>query len=152
MTAQAGCDLDCATSVGAQLNQRCACDVVYVFSLHEAIRSAFPEFTADPSVHAHLFSPYALFVDRAALDAMGRVAATVFDVAANPRYRQHVLQWAPDIATHEPGSAGGVLGLDFHLTVDGPRSEEHTSELQSLMRISYDVFCLKNKNATTNPQ
>src|SRR3546814_7479100 len=28
----------------------------------------------------------------------------------------------------------------------GGRSEEHTSELQSLMRISYDVFCLKNKN------
>src|SRR3546814_9384523 len=26
-----------------------------------------------------------------------------------------------------------------------PRSEEHTSELQSLMRISYDVFCLKKK-------
>src|SRR3546814_8517943 len=29
-----------------------------------------------------------------------------------------------------------------------PRSEEHTSELQSIMRISYAVFCLKNK--TTN--
>src|SRR3546814_1727401 len=28
------------------------------------------------------------------------------------------------------------------------RSEEHTSELQSLMRISYDVFCLKKKNTT----
>src|SRR3546814_10290173 len=28
---------------------------------------------------------------------------------------------------------------------DGARSEEHTSELQSLMRISYAVFCLKNK-------
>src|SRR3546814_4649290 len=28
------------------------------------------------------------------------------------------------------------------------RSEEHTSELQSLMRISYAVFCLKNKNNT----
>src|SRR3546814_7057945 len=27
----------------------------------------------------------------------------------------------------------------------GQRSEEHTSELQSLMRISYDVFCLKKK-------
>src|SRR3546814_4684240 len=27
----------------------------------------------------------------------------------------------------------------------GPRSEEHTSELQSLMRISYVVFCLKKK-------
>src|SRR3546814_8505685 len=29
------------------------------------------------------------------------------------------------------------------------RSEEHTSELQSLMRISYAVFCLKKKNQTT---
>src|SRR3546814_3049090 len=31
----------------------------------------------------------------------------------------------------------------------GQRSEEHTSELQSLMRISYAVFCLKNKILTT---
>src|SRR3546814_2663692 len=34
------------------------------------------------------------------------------------------------------------------------RSEEHTSELQSLMRISYAVFCLKkkkNKNSVTSP-
>src|SRR3546814_6681199 len=30
-----------------------------------------------------------------------------------------------------------------------PRSEEHTSELQSLMRISYAVFCLKKKKNTT---
>src|SRR3546814_3865966 len=35
--------------------------------------------------------------------------------------------------------APGVTGA-------GPRSEEHTSELQSLMRISYAVFCLKKKN------
>src|SRR3546814_1670490 len=32
----------------------------------------------------------------------------------------------------------------------GLRSEEHTSELQSLMRISYAVFCLKKKNTTPN--
>src|SRR3546814_2759631 len=32
--------------------------------------------------------------------------------------------------------------------VGGPRSEEHTSELQSLMRISYAVFCLKTKKKT----
>src|SRR3546814_6915917 len=31
---------------------------------------------------------------------------------------------------------------------DATRSEEHTSELQSLMRISYAVFCLKKKNTT----
>src|SRR3546814_5163839 len=32
------------------------------------------------------------------------------------------------------------------------RSEEHTSELQSLMRISYAVFCLKKKTNNHNPQ
>src|SRR3546814_8329076 len=32
------------------------------------------------------------------------------------------------------------------------RSEEHTSELQSLMRISYAVFCLKKKNRQENIQ
>src|SRR3546814_9924384 len=32
------------------------------------------------------------------------------------------------------------------------RSEEHTSELQSLMRISYAVFCLKKKNTNTQAE
>src|SRR3546814_8833483 len=34
--------------------------------------------------------------------------------------------------------------------LEGARSEEHTSELQSLMRISYAVFCLKTTKKTTN--
>src|SRR3546814_4006416 len=37
-------------------------------------------------------------------------------------------------------------GLVKQSTGSGIRSEEHTSELQSLMRISYAVFCLKKKN------
>src|SRR3546814_2890719 len=36
-------------------------------------------------------------------------------------------------------------GVDHHLRRDPERSEEHTSELQSLMRISYAVFCLQKK-------
>src|SRR3546814_3842289 len=39
---------------------------------------------------------------------------------------------------------GERLGLDHRAILDA-RSEEHTSELQSLMRISYAVFCLKKK-------
>src|SRR3546814_6066507 len=35
------------------------------------------------------------------------------------------------------------------VSVNGGRSEEHTSELQSLMRISYAVFCLKKKTKST---
>src|SRR3546814_10800909 len=37
---------------------------------------------------------------------------------------------------------------DGAAAVEQGRSEEHTSELQSLMRISYAVFCLKKKNKT----
>src|SRR3546814_6212901 len=39
--------------------------------------------------------------------------------------------------------SGGVLSVDTGTIIQ--RSEEHTSELQSLMRISYAVFCLKKK-------
>src|SRR3546814_3965877 len=60
------------------------------------------------------------------------------------------VQWVADPAFHE--SAAGkrdIAGIVFHQQ-DGSdchgRSEKHTSELQSLMRISYAVFCLKKKN------
>src|SRR3546814_3523588 len=47
------------------------------------------------------------------------------------------LNWSADEVTEErENNMQGILG----------RSEEHTSELQSLMRISYAVFCLKKKN------
>src|SRR3546814_3230592 len=50
----------------------------------------------------------------------------------------------PDLAPEHLVEAARLLGR--HEVVLGPaRSEEHTSELQSLMRISYDVFCLKQK-------
>src|SRR3546814_10197084 len=41
--------------------------------------------------------------------------------------------------------AGCVQGTAEDLSSAGYRSEEHTSELQSLMRISYAVYCLKKK-------
>src|SRR3546814_1753829 len=57
--------------------------------------------------------------------------------------------------------SGGPARQDFRFTLraldreggsasEPARSEEHTSELQSLMRISYAVFCLKKKNKHTN--
>src|SRR3546814_7154796 len=47
----------------------------------------------------------------------------------------------------ESADAGAARG-EFRLC----RSEEHTSELQSLMRISYAVFCLKKKKHTNEEQ
>src|SRR3546814_4041753 len=57
-----------------------------------------------------------------------------------------------------PLAAVGVVGLQrrrglrvrHHGVHAGARSEEHTSELQSLMRISYAVFCLTKKTNNTN--
>src|SRR3546814_4841769 len=46
---------------------------------------------------------------------------------------------------HGPGQAHGLC-ISVRPGVRVPRSEEHTSELQSLMRISYAVFCMKKKN------
>src|SRR3546814_2433927 len=56
--------------------------------------------------------------------------------------------------------AAGGLALTAHQSVERGRveiecrcrSEEHTSELQSLMRISYAVFCLKKKNNNSHSQ
>src|SRR3546814_5262320 len=50
-----------------------------------------------------------------------------------------------------PGRASrAVSARSKAATASAFRSEEHTSELQSLMRISYAVFCLKKKTTTHN--
>src|SRR3546814_10454377 len=62
-------------------------------------------------------------------------------------FRSHAMIWQPrrfaEITNSRPSSPE-----------PSSRSEEHTSELQSLMRISYAVFCLKNQHtrSTTNLQ
>src|SRR3546814_1258846 len=54
-------------------------------------------------------------------------------------------------STSDDPRAAQELYPDFDIEVrQQDRSEEHTSELQSLMRISYAVFCLKKKTTRTN--
>src|SRR3546814_3651066 len=54
----------------------------------------------------------------------------------------------PDAKPPESRAAEFCRVVREAVRVAGDRSEEHTSELQSLMRISYAVFCLKKKNIT----
>src|SRR3546814_7196370 len=75
--------------------------------------------------HAEIAGPQHL--DLAERDAAGELA----EVFAIGRLQHQAFKFAE---------------LPCRLQVLGPRSEEHTSELQSLMRISYAVFCLKKKN------
>src|SRR3546814_1604358 len=67
--------------------------------------------------------------------------------ASNVIPRRASLTWSASIGARS--SAGSPLAANPNICVPGYhricRSEEHTSELQSLMRISYAVFCLKKK-------
>src|SRR3546814_1396000 len=70
---------------------------------------------------------------------------------------EHALDLGPAIGAQQDVAAGAHTrqGLAALACADGAddveaRSEEHTSELQSLMRISYAVFCLKKKKKTTH--
>src|SRR3546814_1159501 len=50
---------------------------------------------------------------------------------------------------HQARALVGAFRIARRVEPRGRRSEEHTSELQSLMRISYAVFCLKKKREST---
>src|SRR3546814_6790671 len=57
---------------------------------------------------------------------------------------------APEVAA--PAERDWLDMSSLNEAEDADRSEEHTSELQSLMRISYAVFCLKKKTKTQHKQ
>src|SRR3546814_3722087 len=74
-----------------------------------------------------------------------RLLEAAYDLGARPwRAFLHVT-----LPLSMPGVVAGAM-LVFIPSVG--RSEEHTSELQSLMRISYAVFCLQKKNTTDNKE
>src|SRR3546814_8051855 len=67
----------------------------------------------------------------------GGAATTLMTLGYDPRRQRYVGTWVGSMMIH-------MWVYEGHLD-DSGRSEEHTSELQSLMRISYAVFCLKKK-------
>src|SRR3546814_10593463 len=72
---------------------------------------------------------------------LGRLGLeTIADLEAMPR---------ASLALRFGSAPGQRLDQAFGRLAE-PRSEEHTSELQSLMRISYAVFCLKKKKIMTS--
>src|SRR3546814_2765027 len=71
--------------------------------------------------------------------AGGRMAS---DIIINARERPVATDYDIRLSPTPMGNLLAKFGVDASGT-SGVRSEEHTSELQSLMRISYAVFCLK---------
>src|SRR3546814_6895368 len=93
---------------------------------------------------------YAYAIDERAFERLDRI----FTPDAHIDYRAaggiagsypEIRKWLPEALGIFPGYMHFIGNFAFDIDGDSARSEEHTSELQSLMRISYAVFCLKKK-------
>src|SRR3546814_192806 len=94
--------------------------------------------------------------------ALPKAAWDACNASGNPFMSHDFLSALEDSGSVGPGTGWKALPIvindaDDRIAAALPayvkghsRSEEHTSELQSLMRNSYAVFCLKNKNLLTN--
>src|SRR3546814_5751777 len=85
------------------------------------------------------------FLDRGTRQHQRIMLQDVIDVGADGR--EHVD--ADDVASGAREVVVHRFAVDHQHLLAEARSEEHTSELQSLMRISYAVFCLKKKKHKT---
>src|SRR3546814_3947592 len=83
-----------------------------------------------------------VLLTRQAYRDLGRATGLFAEIWVDPAPRWNPLAWLRWRAKLRSGGFVRVYDLQ---TSDRSRSEEHTSELQSLMRISYAVFCLKKK-------
>src|SRR3546814_10284544 len=85
----------------------------------------------------------------------------IFFFKQKTAYEMRISDWSSDVCSSDLATAStlltacasthGQIDAEYSrshasISASNSRSEEHTSELQSLMRISYAVFCLKKKN------
>ena len=122
--AQGICATSCATSSVEALNHACFCIGVDQVALHSELELALGTHGLPKGLinsHPHLFSVLPVYLTRQHVRQIANVASAIQEVTGLPAYQAAVMAWAPDIARFDPGSPGGLLGLDFHLGADGPR-------------------------------
>jgi len=110
--------------VASAWNEACRCVSVDLAALRGEVErrldaDRLPSTLAE--THPHLFSALPVFISRAHAERMAAVTAAVETVVSLPAYREAALAYAPGIARHDPGTRGVFLGLDFHVSVDGPK-------------------------------
>ena len=127
----AECMAVCANAASTEaLNRDCLCLGVDPQALHAQLEAVLENNGTPASLavtHAHLFSAMPVFVSRHHLDAVAKIVAALNDVVGTEAYQAAVMAWAPAIAAYDPGTPGGLLGIDFHLGPDGPRIIEINS-------------------------
>lgn len=79
------------------------------------------DFEALTLSHPALFSPAALYISPATLQAMAGLVVAIESVIALPAYQQRVLAWAPASALKPMAARSVFFGYDFHLAESGPQ-------------------------------
>ncbi|CAA9312916.1 MAG: FIG00715019: hypothetical protein [uncultured Lysobacter sp.] len=121
---RSSCDVAREPFSAEWLNRECFCIAVDRDALHAEVEALLEADGLSASLadsHPHLFSNLPVFVSRMHLEQAARTVAALEQAISLLAYREAVLGRAPDIAAFDPGSPGGLLGLDFHLHHDGPR-------------------------------
>ncbi len=106
------------------LHRDCFCIAVDPLAVRAQLNAVL-EATGTPvrlaEEHAHLFASLPIYIPEHTVVQMTEAVGVLTRVIATPAYTAAALGWAPVIASHDPGSPGGMLGFDFHLGPDGPR-------------------------------
>src|SRR3546814_6828764 len=92
------------------------------------------------------------FADQAAVEAIAGLYAphvAMLSPAEHAAFAGNAISASPGTAWMSAGAASALSAASREM-LEIAGSEEHTSELQSLMRISYAVFCLKKKKTVYN--
>jgi hypothetical protein len=138
-----------------RLNRECFCITLNRDELCRSIGDA----TADPEFCAafvrprpHLFSNTVVFLSEGDISRMLRTVRAVEAAILLAGYRERVLSWAPEIARHDPGPQGVLMGFDFHLAPDGPRLIEINTNaggafLNALLAKAQRACCTEVENA-----
>lgn len=111
-------------STSGRLNRECFC----VSLDRDALCAALVKEADDPDfcerfikARPHLFSDSPVFVPSVDVAAMERIVCAIEAAARLPGYRAAALLHAPEIARHDFGPRGVLMGYDFHLAADGPK-------------------------------
>ncbi len=119
------CGVPCASPISADLlNHHCFClavDSAEVRANLNRILAAHGDVGQLTEAHTNLFSALPVFVPASMLRGMAEAVRTLTSVVTLEPYLRAALSRAPEIARHDPGSPGGVLGFDFHLAASGPK-------------------------------
>lgn len=102
--------------LAAAMNRACQCFPVSREKLVAALQDAPLR-----EEHGNLVAGSAVFIAAADAAAMSAFARDLVEVLALPAFRDAALARAGAVAQHDPRIAGGLLGLDFHLTGAGPQ-------------------------------